>query len=200
MPAPFSTAKNSHFGKFATTSRLVACLVSESLVNAYFCPSNKNEQEGTDNVIMGLTLLLRNRGSADKIELSSSSSLSINDILAVIPQRGFPELDMKTKVNVNGVQCYKIDLADPWDMLPHIYSPQLSSSHTTPATLPDSESVYRQVIQVLTTMGCQGEFSLVDGFDAVQLWQQFAHDYGVTDKLTDLIASELASSMLHQSK
>ncbi|KAG2216433.1 hypothetical protein INT45_002314 [Circinella minor] len=197
MPAPYSTAKNTHFGKFATTSRLVACLISESLVNAYFCPYKKNEQEGTDDVIVGLTLLLRTRGSTEKIELSSST-LSINDILAVIPQRGVPELDTKTKVMVNGVQCYKIDLADPWDMLPHIYSPQLSSSHTTPATLPDSESVYRQVIQVLTTMGCQGKISLADGFDAVQLWQQFSHDYGVTDKLTDLIASELASSMDHQ--
>ncbi|KAI9496318.1 IucC family-domain-containing protein [Zychaea mexicana] len=200
MPAPYSTAKNPYYGKFATTSRLVACLVSEGLVNAYYCPQEpqQQQQQGQDGTITGLCMLMRIRGSADKIKLSSARVSSLdNNVLTVIPLRGVPELDMGKKTTVNGVQCYKIGLVDPWDMLPHIYSPQAYVNNTFPNTLADSETIYRQVIQNLTKLGFR-DAALADGYDAVQLWQQFAHDFGVTDKLTDLIASELASSMIHQ--
>ena len=187
MPAPTSTAKNSHYGKFATTSRLVACLVSEGLVSTYFCPRKYD-------AMVGLCIMVRVSGNGPAKPLTSQVELS--DILAVVPLRGLPELDANTSVQVNGVKCTKIGLVDPWDMLPHIYSPNAA---TFPAVLSDSEVVYRQVIAALSDMGiCNA--SLNDGYDAVQLWQQFAHDFGVTDKLTDQLASELASSMLHQSK
>ncbi|KAI8148450.1 IucC family-domain-containing protein [Fennellomyces sp. T-0311] len=185
MPAPYSTAKNSHYGKFATTSRLVACLVSEGLVNTYFCPHKHG-------VMVGLCIMIRVSGNGPAKKMSSQ--VALDDILAVVPLRGLPELNLGTSVQVNGVKCTKIDLVDPWDMLAHIYSPNAA---TTAAFLSDSDVIYRQTIDALSNMGIHNA-SLNDGYDAVQLWQQFAHDFGVTDKLTDLLASELASSMLHQ--
>lgn len=196
MPAPYSDSLNDHYGKFATTSRLIACLVTESLVSAYYVP-NKAYNPATSSV-KGICVLLRVQGSGEARKLSSA--LALDDILVVVPLRGLPELSAD-KTTVNGITCTKINLVDPWDMLPHLYAPE-NRCNAYKTILPDSQITRQQVDAVLGAL-CGAEPSqnwLVDGYDAVQLWQQFGDDFGVADKLNDQIASELASSMLHQSK
>ena len=190
MPASCSTEVNSHYGKFATTSRLISCLVIENLAPAYFYPSQ--DQDG----ITGLCLVSRVRNSpGDAIQHDTIGPRSIEDFLAVVPLRDTPALDETNGITLNGILCPKIALVDPWDMLPHIFG-----FSKTPSTIESSQEVHNQVVRILAKIGFQGE-SLVDGYDAVQLWSQFARDYGVADTSDAKdIAAEVGNSILHQSK
>jgi hypothetical protein len=71
------------------------------------------------------------------------------------------------------------------------FPPVVNAEATTGAVAKTLASV------LLVPVGVQ---QLVDGFDAVQLWTQFASDFGVNEKLSQLIAQELDSSMLNQGK
>lgn len=172
MPVPDATEKNSLYGKFAATSRLIACLVTEALVPAYFFPTTT----GGDNDTVGVCVLCCPK--------------SRRDLLAAVPLRGYPELGVKETV-WNGVQGYKVELVDPWDMLPQIYAPsdRVQNAYQT------SNTSVKQVVQQLWQ-----DLQVLDGYDAVALWLDFAKDYGVNDKLSSQIAAELESSIIHQSK
>jgi hypothetical protein len=61
-----------------------------------------------------------------------------------------------------------------------------------------TQAVARKLSSLLSVT--VGAHQLVDGFDAVQLWTEFATDFEVNDKLMQLIAQELDSSMLYQGK
>ncbi|KAG0171015.1 hypothetical protein DFQ30_001634 [Apophysomyces sp. BC1015] len=187
MPAPSNTARNLHYAKFATTSRLIACLVSEALVQAYFVPAPDK---------FGICVLLRPHVAE---ETATPTSVRLSDILAVVPLRGLPILSTpRIDATWNGVRCSRIDLVDSWDMLPHIYT--LSEAKTELVALsPTRDEVYATLSKI-----CLNDFptfessQLVDGYDAVQLWSQFAQDLDVNNKLRDVIAQELDSSIAHQ--
>ncbi|ORZ18745.1 IucC family-domain-containing protein [Absidia repens] len=173
MPALSSTVKNTHYAKFATTSRLIACLVSEALVKAVYVPGN--EASG----VKGLCLLLRPQ---------KTTITGLDDILAIVPLKGIPILDGSSFL-VQGIKCANIILVDGWDMMPHIYSPL-----SAPGTL---ESTVSTPLSSVANAEATTE-ALLDGFDAVQLWTKFATDFGVNEKLMQLISQELESSMLYQ--
>ncbi|KAI8334810.1 IucC family-domain-containing protein [Chlamydoabsidia padenii] len=190
MPVLSSTEKNAYYAKFATTSRLIACLVSEGLVKAVYVPCADVEASN----IKGLCLLL----------LPTKSTLTgLQDLLAVVPLSGVPILE-GSSFTIQDIKCASISLVDGWDMLPHIYSPTaqtLESVNTI--TLPPvtnaqatTQAVARKLSSLLSVT--VGAHQLVDGFDAVQLWSHFAVDYKVNEKLMQLIAQELDSSMLYQ--
>ncbi|CAO3598814.1 unnamed protein product [Absidia cylindrospora] len=190
MPALSSLSKNMHYAKFATTSRLIACLVSEALVKAVFVPCDVPG-------IKGLCLLLRP-------QMSNISGLQ--DLLAVVPLSGVPITDGSPFL-IQGIKCANIILVDGWDMLPHIYSPvvtpiQASDNNTTFAPVVDAEATTNSVAEKLSSLFLTpiGVHQLMDGFDAVQLWTRFATDYGVNGKLIDQISQELDSSMVYQGK
>ncbi|KAI8337933.1 IucC family-domain-containing protein [Chlamydoabsidia padenii] len=188
MPALSSTAKNAHFAKFATTSRLISCLVSESLVKAIYVPCHDMSN------IKGLCLLLRPQ---------RQTITGLQDLLAVIPLKGVPILDDTTFL-VQDIKCANVILVDGWDMLPHIYSPTatpLQSVDTlTFSPVAHAETTTKAVAETLSSLllAKVGTHQLLDGYDAVQLWTQFASDFGVNEKLLQLISQELDSSMLNQ--
>lgn len=184
MPVPSSEHTNQHYASFATTSRLVACLTSESLVPAYFVPS-------TEGVILGLCLLLRpNSVKEDEIP----TTVNIDDVLAVVPLRGLPIIDNTKMARFNGIACPRIDLVDGLDMLPHIYSIDIQAK-------PSSNSITTHTKQTLSTiLQTQSKFELVDSYDAVQMWDRLATDLNVNSKLKEQIGQELGSSILFQSK
>ncbi|KAI8384841.1 IucC family-domain-containing protein [Radiomyces spectabilis] len=195
MPAPSSTAKNAHYAKFATTSRLIASLTTEALVGAFYVPAKSSMSEVT-----GLCMLLRS--TCDPKVCPSSVELS--DILALVPLKGVPILaaDKKQFASLNGITCPRIELVDGWDMLPHIYSILETDDANETSVLPPlpEAQLVRAATQETLSLVCRGVklHQLRDGFDAVQLWNQFAADYGVNHKLSEQIAQELGSSMLHQ--
>lgn len=184
MPVPSSTDKNIHYGKFATTSRLIACLVTEGLVKAYLVPSSSED-------IVGACLVMRQTPHDDKL-------------LVTVPLRGLPELNQQEHMIRNGIRCPRIELVDPWDMMPFIYAPSSSKQSTSvaplPALQPESGAALKSITQLLNSVNVlSSDITLVDNYDAVQLWEQFAQDYGVATDLIELISSELASSIEHQS-
>jgi hypothetical protein len=183
MPAPTKDINvNEHYAKFATTSRLIACLTSEALVPVYFVPSS------TSDSFVGLCLLL----GPVKQENYIPTSVNLESILAVVPLRGLPILDNTITANWNGVVCPRIDLVDNIDMLPHIYSVSILAEAINP---------YDQVQNALkSVINEDKEFLLVDGYDAVSLWDRFAVEYKVSSKLIQQIGQELASSISFQSK
>ncbi|CAO3639591.1 unnamed protein product [Cunninghamella blakesleeana] len=184
MPALTNELKNTHYAKFATTLRLIACLVSESLVKAIYIPT---KEEAT--TVKGLCVLLG----------PNSTTLStLDNVLAVVPLKGVPIIDKQ--ISLRDIQCGEISLVDGWDMLPHIYS--LSTS-TQVNYLPPVSNVEQTRLAVAKSLSYLLEQTieptqLVDGFDAVQLWNKFANEYKVSEKLVQLIGQELDSSMVNQ--
>lgn len=186
MPVPSSTDKNIHYGKFATTSRLIACLVTEGLVKAYLVPSSSSDD------IVGACLVMRQAPHDDKL-------------LVAVPLYGLPELNQKEHLVRNGIRCPRIELVDPWDMVPFIYAPSSKKDASVvaplPALQPASGAALKSITNLLSSVNVlSSDNTLVDNYDAVQLWEQFAQDYGVATDLIELISSELASSIEHQSK
>ena len=193
MPVTSVTPKSARYGKFATTSRLVACLIVEDLVDAYFCPCEVN---GQDNgcILIGLCLMLR---AGTPVTLKDIQCL--DDIFAIIPLRGLPELDISSTVVLNGTRCSKIELLDPWDMHAHVYVPGRARTLQVD-DLSGAAAMYSKVIKAIRMLGFKDhETGLLDGCDANHLWCQFSLDYGVNEKISKLVASELDSAMLHQS-
>lgn len=191
MPVPSTDYdKNEHYASFATTSRLVACLTSESLLPVYFVPAAVE----ADNFI-GLCLLLR---PVKNKEDDLIHQVTLDSILAVIPLRGLPILDLTTTANWNGIVCTRIDLVDNLDMQSHIYSIAAGASDKSSA---GNQPVKQTLISILSTQQQQvGEFHLQDGYDAVHMWDRFAHDLEVNGKLREQIGQELGSSINFQSK
>ncbi|KAI8993577.1 IucC family-domain-containing protein [Pilobolus umbonatus] len=187
MPVPSSHYKNKHFASFATTSRLIACLTSESLVPAFFIPSKSNGK------VIGLCVLFYPHSVSS--ENGIPSSVIQEDILAVVALKGQPVLDLKQSALWNGIVCPRVDMVDSYDMFPHILSTS-DMVHKTAYVSNDSETIIKSTQNILRTVTNQGQYiQVTDGYDAVSLWEAFSKDLKVNDKLRDQIGQELQSSI-----
>lgn len=196
MPVPSNEHKNQHYANFATTSRLVACLTSESLVPVFFVPSSNNKKQVGGDDLIGLCVMLRT--TTVKQENDIPAQVHPNDILAVVPLRGLPIVDNTSVATWNGIQCPRIDMVDNLDMVaPHLYTVTTDSS-----TASKLDIVTDHTKQFLSTIIVQenSKFELLDEYDAVQLWNRFATDLHVNGKLIEQIGQELGSSINFQSK
>ncbi|KAI9282555.1 IucC family-domain-containing protein [Sporodiniella umbellata] len=177
MPVISSEYQNEHYASFATTSRLVTCLVSEALVPVYFVPS-------ADNELVGICALLRPT-------VKNTEKLGLDDILTVVPLRGLPVLNQHS-VLLNGIRCSQVDLVDFLDMEPHIYSVRQGTAQAT-------DAIQKKTLETLkSVLSGNEEFELVDGFSAPKLWEQFADDLEISQKLREQIGQELGSSIAFQ--
>ncbi|KAI9282553.1 hypothetical protein BY458DRAFT_467836 [Sporodiniella umbellata] len=172
-----SGQKNDLYASFATTSRLVTCLVSEALVPVYFVPS-------ADNELVGICALLRPT-------VKNTEKLGLDDILTVVPLRGLPVLNQHS-VLLNGIRCSQVDLVDFLDMEPHIYSVRQGTAQAT-------DAIQKKTLETLkSVLSGNEEFELVDDYRAPQLWEKFADDMEMNTKLRDQISQELGSSIIFQ--
>jgi hypothetical protein len=188
MPVASSEYQNEHYASFATTSRLVTCLVSETLVPVFFVPVKSVDR---NNQFIGLCLLLRPNTIKQESELPTN--IIASDILTVVPLRGLPILNNENVALFNGIRCPQIDLVDFLDMLPHIYSVEASGS------LKSGDSLKQKTFDTLSTiLDGSKAFDLVDGYSAVQLWNHFAQDLEINSKLREQIGQELGSSIIFQ--
>lgn len=186
MPVPSNEHKNQHYASFATTSRLVACLTSESLVPVFFVPSTEEDLEG-------VCLLLRPKTVQDEQDIPTK--VTVDDILAVVPLRGLPIINNASVAILNGVQCPRIDMVDGLDMLSHIYS---IDTYTKDAKCSVITEATKKTL--MTVLGSSSQFSLRDSYSAEHLWDRFATDLEVNGKLKEQIKQELGSSIIFQSK
>ncbi|RCH99628.1 hypothetical protein CU097_013512 [Rhizopus azygosporus] len=188
MPVASSEYQNERYASFATTSRLITCLVSESLVPVYFIPIKSIDDCDPS---IGLCLLLRATSTEQEVE--TPKKVTIQDILTVVPLRGLPILNKQDVAVWNGVTCPRIELVDNLDMLPHIYSVELSSQFKA------SGSVKQKTADTLSSILDNNQsFDLIDEYNAVSLWAQFASDLNINSKLREQIGQELQSSIMFQ--
>ncbi|CEP15762.1 hypothetical protein [Parasitella parasitica] len=179
--------RNEHYASFATTSRLVACLTSESLVPVYFIPASVE----TENFV-GLCLLLR---PVKDQEEKKVHQVTLDSILAVIPLRGLPILNTDATVNWNGIVCTHISLVDNLDMQPHIYSVVAGTGDKRNSS---NDHAKQTLTSILSPSATLNEFHLQDSYDAVHMWHRFASDFEVNGKLQEQIGQELGSSINFQ--
>lgn len=88
---------------FATTARLISCLVTESLVRAIFVPLQWSD-------CVGIGVALR----APVATISTHNSKQEDDVLAIVLLRHVPIL----KIDSKGPRGKEIGLLDPLDMFP----------------------------------------------------------------------------------
>jgi len=96
---------------FATSSRLLSCLITESLLNAIFVPGEKHNVAGTAIVLTP---------EASKGE----SHYSAEDVFAILPLRHVPIF----KPNATTL----IGLLDPLDMFPYVFKPAMANEMEHP--------------------------------------------------------------------
>ena len=104
---------------FAVTSRLLSCIITESLLTALFFPVDSSKAVGT-------CVVLSKRASATTVPLDTPFHCA--DIFAIVPLRTVPMF------RASGSHHFgqEIGLVDPLDMLPSVYEvledPNISTS------------------------------------------------------------------------
>jgi hypothetical protein len=110
--------------QFATTARLLSCLVTESLVRAFYQPLDTPTARGFAIILQGEVVL-------------DAAPLIMDDILAIVPLHHAPIF----KPDGGSLIGREIGLLDPLDMIPSIFE---SGSEQFPwdGTSPDVTPLY----------------------------------------------------------
>lgn len=114
MPVPTRPLESRSYerAQFATTARLLSCLVTESLSRAFYKPLHNIPG------VHGCAIILRSERSLDAVPFSPDS------ILALVPLH-HPPIFRQDGVDVVGKE---IGLLDPLDMIPSIFEVGLAQS------------------------------------------------------------------------
>ncbi|KAF8506287.1 IucC family-domain-containing protein [Hysterangium stoloniferum] len=154
---------------FATSSRLLSCLVTESLLKAFFVPATSSQLAGTAIILTS---------TAGK----RSSPYAAEDVLAIIPLRDVPIIRPDSTT--------EIGLLDPLDMLPKVYELAAASNNTHDAL----EQHIFDALRVISPISTR----LINSAGPLHLWKKFADDYGINEDLQESVAEELRSSVAWQ--
>ncbi|KXN81324.1 hypothetical protein AN958_05179 [Leucoagaricus sp. SymC.cos] len=163
---------------FAVISRLISCMVTESLLRAYYIPLLGVPDASGFAVILSTHLL-----SEQPI---INRSLRPHDIFAIIPLQHLPPLS-EAPASRHG---QPIGLLDPLDMTPAFYE-------LTEATSDAELSHLKEAIidSLLPPPWELGNFrGLVEVNDPVHLWRKFVDGVIIQESLSDIIEKELLSS------
>ncbi|KZV67527.1 hypothetical protein PENSPDRAFT_611311, partial [Peniophora sp. CONT] len=170
---------------FATAARLLSCLVTESLVQAFYVPVKGLRNES----VTGLVVVLNARASANGTDISKE--LYRTDILAVVPLHNVPVFKPDAKQTERGTP---VGLLDPLDMYPCIFTIQTYDFEADTSLL----AVWvEQTLSVRYELDMQNT-SVCMLTDAVALWDNYARNLGPDDAMRLDVAEELASSVRWQ--
>lgn len=183
------------YAKFATISQLLTSIVTEKLVPAYFIPLNSTRHA------IGACVSLR----PGRQQLSN-----VDDILAVVALRGIPIIGSSqwcfpAASNMKIPSCREIKILHPQDMIPPLlYSPvQQQQQQRNVISNNGEDHISTALNNTFAALLKEGNnpttYSLVPD-DAGKLWDKFAKDYGVADKLRQEFSETLESSIEQQSK
>ncbi|GJJ10654.1 hypothetical protein Clacol_004881 [Clathrus columnatus] len=175
---------------FAVSSRLLSCVVTESLLRAIFVPVNPNSA-AAESGTCGACVILSNKASQSNVPLGRPYHPT--DIFLLVSLRyppilkpSVPALTMETEVG----------LVDPSDMLPWIYEikEEPSSHHSKLSLKPD---YLNDFVSSLPTQFCNvTQHTIVfSSLDPLYIWEKISADLGLDDESRMNIAEELRSSM-----
>ncbi|KIJ27922.1 hypothetical protein M422DRAFT_37526 [Sphaerobolus stellatus SS14] len=169
---------------FATSSRLLSCLVTESLMNAIFVRGQSNEVASTAIVLTP---------EASKHE----GPYAPEDVFVAIPLRHIPIFKPKSAT--------LIGLLDPLDMFPYVYEPTAGNGISNGIVnyalnahaKANSSGLEDSALEALQTVVPQVS-ALRSIAGPLYLWRKFADSYGIDEELYDSVTEELRSSVVWQ--
>ncbi|KAJ3840591.1 IucC family-domain-containing protein [Lentinula raphanica] len=182
-PEPFSLDPDSR-AAHAIWSRLLSCLVTESLLRAFYHPLPLNAPGPAKGIMVILsTNLISERPTI-------SRALVASDIYAIVPMYREPVLKKEDPAHKHG---RPIALVDPLDMLPEIYELAENSS------LYSTNDFHRAVFSVLAPPPWKLSNAFLSQIeDPILLWDRFAQELVLPTIQRDSIRDELASSLYWQ--
>jgi hypothetical protein len=186
---------------FAVISRLISCLVTESLLRAYYIPLSGIPDTSGFAVVLSTHLI------SEKPIINRS--LRPHDIFVIVPLLNTPVLD-----GTASRHGYPIGLLDPLDMVPVFY--ELTDKTTSDINnvrdtqlIPVSMLMFvfqrnlkRSVIDSLLPNPWElGNFrELVEITDPIYVWRKFVDGIIIQESLSETIEKELSSSYEWQSR
>ncbi|KAJ3504978.1 hypothetical protein NLJ89_g7657 [Agrocybe chaxingu] len=167
--------------KFATSARLLSCLVTESIVRAFYQSLDAPGLSGFATIFRG--------------DIRNDSAFSAEDVLAIVPLR-YPPVFKYDGVAVLGQE---IGLLDPLDMVPVVFETVLEPS-TDVDTIVEHD---RLVGFILSALRLGGRLKLArkqiyNSTDPISLWTKFATCYKLDEEIQQDIAEEFSSSVKWQ--
>ena len=180
---------------FAVTSRVLSCIVTESMLRAFYLPMSSEHAVGVC-VILSMHVI----GECPVIE----SSIRPADVFAVIPLHHAPIC--KGVATKHGRPIWMVD---PLDMLPMVYELQASDSvdlHNLGSSGADSYGV-QNALQVAILSSLVPPSWEINAFthlrrslDPLHWWNKFAQSVVISDDARVDVAKQLESSFIWQSK
>ena len=178
---------------FAVSSRLISCLVTESLLRAIYLPL-------PDPTVAGFAIVFLNESNDS---CPSPFTAKLDDIFAIIPLQHIPIVyDLNDNPTIKD-----ISLLDPLDMIPLVLIIGNDRSRTRPAFHENDERFPQAslVAAILGTLNDQDWFlQTIEQFEPcwnpVLLWNKYANFKSIASSLTEEIASEITSSFKWQSR
>ncbi|TFK75105.1 hypothetical protein BDN72DRAFT_892460 [Pluteus cervinus] len=166
---------------FATTARLLSCLVTESLVRALYFPLQGVEATGVAIVLKGNVS-------------SGQPSYSSGDLLAVIPLLHAPVF----KHDGTDSKGPEIGLLDPLDMAPLIFEPRDDAIEI--GELPEHSDICATIVGILRSPGwaIPEAFRLVSCRDPLSVWERFGKSIDLDPKVIREIGEEYTSAVKWQ--
>ncbi|KAJ7911504.1 IucC family-domain-containing protein [Mycena leptocephala] len=177
MSSGFNLPPHDH-ASFAVSSRLISCLVTESLLRAYYLEAKQSA------TMAGILVILSTSVISEQPVITRA--LRPNDIFAIVPLRNPPVFKDTTPTKHGRV----VGLVDPLDMMSEIYV--LTETISGDPVQDVSETVLSCLIPPPWELG---KFTtLKKCTDPTDLWNKFVKDMFVQDSLNESIAEELRSS------
>jgi len=165
---------------FAVISRLLSCLVTESLLRAYYVPLSTSASAAGVLVVLSTHLISENP--------ILNRVLRSNDVLAIVPLHHPPVLRGSTVYRHGRL----VGLLDPLDMMPFVYE---FTEDKSLATVKDS--LRDEILACLAPPPWQFDrlMTLCRTTDPVALWRKFVDSVMIEDVLREVIEKELSSSL-----
>ncbi|KAK7032831.1 C2 domain-containing protein [Favolaschia claudopus] len=178
MSSGFNLPPHEH-ARFAVSSRLLSCLVTESLLRAFYLEAKQSETMAGILVILSMSVI-----SEQPI---ITRALRPNDIFAIVPLHSPPVFKDATPTKHGKI----VGLLDPLDMIPEIYVLAENTSGD-----PVRDDISETVLSCLVPPPWElGKFtSLSKCTEPTELWKKFVQDVFVQNSLSESIAAELQSS------
>ncbi|KAJ6468399.1 IucC family-domain-containing protein [Mycena sanguinolenta] len=180
MSSGFNLVPHEH-ASFAVSSRFISCLVTESLLRAFYLEAQQS------TAMTGILVILSTSVISEQPVITRT--LRANDIFAIVPLRN-PPVFSDAKPTKHG---RVVGLVDPLDMIPEIYVLAETISG-------DPDGISGTVLSCLRPPPWElGKFnSLIKCTDPTDLWNKFVKDVFIPDSLSNSIAGELRSSWAWQ--
>ncbi|KAJ8487818.1 hypothetical protein ONZ45_g14190 [Pleurotus djamor] len=166
---------------FATTARLISCLVTESLVRALYFTVEGFQANG-------FAVILQSQPS----QSYSKEPLRPSDILCIIPLQHVPVF----KHDGKDTRAPEIGLLDPLDMLPIAF--ELNEDLSVPQS--QHIALSSAILNKLQKPGWDlpSSLGLLESKDPLSIWSRYALGAAISDALREDIGNELASAVKWQ--